>query len=97
MGNEEKLSTYTTLGECSSQTLQRAEPTWDLLFKQHCQEIKKKKKFSAIDLGLCLTTCDNRVLGKLLPAVVVVIQGWGFLGLLAPTPLKDRGEIKIPI
>lgn len=43
MGNEEKLSTYTTLGECSSQTLQRAEPTWDLLFKRHCQEIKKKK------------------------------------------------------
>lgn len=51
MGNEEKLSTYSTLGECSFQTLQRAEHTWDLLFKQHCQEIKKKKS-SAIAFGV---------------------------------------------
>lgn len=51
MGNEEKHSTYTTLGECSSQTLQRAEPTGDLLFKQHCQEILKKKS-SAIAFGV---------------------------------------------
>lgn len=52
MGNEEKLSTYTIPGECSSQMLQRAGPTWDLLFKQHCQEIIKKKKSSAKAFGV---------------------------------------------
>lgn len=57
----------------------------------------KKKNPAQKLLGLYLTSCDNRVLSKLLPAAAVVIQSWGFLGLLAPTPLKDSGEVKIPI